>query len=179
MILWEISRYYTRHILCQIKHVAYHYLDIIMTAIASQITILTIVYSTVYLGSDQRKHQSAASLPLCGEFSGGRWIPRTNGQQRGKCFHLLCIMHFGFTRTDMIYYMYIILFGAKYCTKSVTSIHYIPFIHIRCLKLFSTFVWDLFESFTPYWCGSIRRHWSMCILYEYTTYTTNTWPCYS
>ena len=33
-----------------------------MTAIASQITSLTIVYSTVYSGSDQRKHQSSASL---------------------------------------------------------------------------------------------------------------------
>ena len=26
---------------------------------------------------------------LCGEFTGDRWIPRTNGQQRGKCFHLM------------------------------------------------------------------------------------------
>ena len=25
--------------------------------------------------------------PLCGEFTGDRWIPRTNGQLRGKCFH--------------------------------------------------------------------------------------------
>ena len=34
----------------------------IMGAIASQITSLTIVYSTVYSGADQRKHQSSASL---------------------------------------------------------------------------------------------------------------------
>ena len=27
--------------------------------------------------------------PLCGEFTGDRWIPRTNGQKRGKCFHLM------------------------------------------------------------------------------------------
>ena len=27
--------------------------------------------------------------PLCGEFTGNRWIPRTNGQLRGKCFHLM------------------------------------------------------------------------------------------
>ena len=27
--------------------------------------------------------------PLCGELTGGRWIPRTNGQWRGKCFHLM------------------------------------------------------------------------------------------
>ena len=36
-----------------------------------------------------KKHQSSASLALCGEFTGDRWIPRTNGQQRGKCFHLM------------------------------------------------------------------------------------------
>ena len=39
-----------------------HYNDVIMSTIASQITSLTIVYSTVYSGADQRKHQSSASL---------------------------------------------------------------------------------------------------------------------
>ena len=39
-----------------------HYNDIIMGALASQITSLTIVYSSVYSGADQRKHQSSASL---------------------------------------------------------------------------------------------------------------------
>ena len=39
-----------------------HYNDVIMGAIASQITSLTIVYSTVYSGADHRKHQSSASL---------------------------------------------------------------------------------------------------------------------
>ena len=33
-----------------------------MGTIASQITSLTIVYSTVYSDADQRKHQSSASL---------------------------------------------------------------------------------------------------------------------
>ena len=33
-----------------------------MGAMASQITSLMIVYSTVYTGADQRKHQSPASL---------------------------------------------------------------------------------------------------------------------
>ena len=42
-----------------------HYGAVIMGAIASQITSLTIVYSTV--SSDQRKHQSSASLTfVCG-----------------------------------------------------------------------------------------------------------------
>ena len=39
-----------------------HYTDVIMGAMASQITSLTIVYSTAYSGADQRKHQSSASL---------------------------------------------------------------------------------------------------------------------
>ena len=33
-----------------------------MGAMVSQITSLTIIYSTVYSGADQRKHQSSASL---------------------------------------------------------------------------------------------------------------------
>ena len=40
----------------------HHYDDVIMGALASQITSLTIVYSTVYSHTDQRKHQSSASL---------------------------------------------------------------------------------------------------------------------
>ena len=39
-----------------------NYNDLIMGIMASQITSLTIVYSTVYSGADQRKHQSSASL---------------------------------------------------------------------------------------------------------------------
>ena len=39
-----------------------HYNDVIMGAIVSQITSLTIVYSMVYSGADQRKHESSASL---------------------------------------------------------------------------------------------------------------------
>ena len=39
-----------------------HYSHVIMGTMASQINSLTIVYSTVYSGADQRKHQSSASL---------------------------------------------------------------------------------------------------------------------
>ena len=39
-----------------------HYIDVIMTTMASQITSLTVAYSTVYSDADQRKHQSSASL---------------------------------------------------------------------------------------------------------------------
>ena len=41
-----------------------HYNNVILNTMASQITSPTIVYSTVYSGADQRKHQSSASLAL-------------------------------------------------------------------------------------------------------------------
>ena len=56
---------------------------VIMSAMASQITSLTIVYSTVYLHAYQRKHPSSASLAFV------RGIHRTKRQQRGKCFPLM------------------------------------------------------------------------------------------
>ena len=42
--------------------ITWHYGDVIMGAIASQIISLTIDYSTVHSDADQRKHQSSASL---------------------------------------------------------------------------------------------------------------------
>ena len=39
-----------------------HYDDVTMSAMASQMTSITIVYSIVYSDADQRKHQSPASL---------------------------------------------------------------------------------------------------------------------
>ena len=66
-----------------------HYGDVVMATVASQITSLNIVYSTVYSGADQRKHQSSASLAFVWGIHRYRWIPRTKGQLRGKCFHLM------------------------------------------------------------------------------------------
>ena len=44
------------------REISVHDGDVTMGAIASQITSLTIVYSTFYSDADQRKHQSSASL---------------------------------------------------------------------------------------------------------------------
>ena len=54
--------------------------NVIMGAIASQITSLTIVYSTVYSGADQRKYQISASPAFVRGLHRDRWIPHTNGQ---------------------------------------------------------------------------------------------------
>ena len=52
---------------CDINHglfgsPTHHYNDVMMSTMASQITSLPIVYSTVYSSANQRKHQSSASL---------------------------------------------------------------------------------------------------------------------
>ena len=57
---WQHNNNRAKHF--RIFHGIYHYDDVIMNAIASQITSLTIVYSIVYSDADQRKHQSSASL---------------------------------------------------------------------------------------------------------------------
>ena len=49
-----------------------HYNDVIMGSMAPQITSLTIVYSAVDSGADQRKHQSSASLAFA---RGIHWSP--------------------------------------------------------------------------------------------------------
>ena len=48
--------------LLSLWYVRLHYDDVTMSAIASQITSLAIVYSIVYSDADQSKHQSSASL---------------------------------------------------------------------------------------------------------------------
>ena len=50
---------------------SWHYNDVIMSAMASQILSLTVVYSSVYSGADQRKRQISASLAFVRGFH--RW----------------------------------------------------------------------------------------------------------
>ena len=53
------------------KSRTFHYDDVIMTMLESQITSLTVVYSIVYSGVHQRKHQSSASLAFVREIHRG------------------------------------------------------------------------------------------------------------
>ena len=51
-----------------------------MGALASQSTNLTIVYLTVYSGTDKKNIKAPRHWPLWGEFTDDQWIPRTKGQ---------------------------------------------------------------------------------------------------
>ena len=55
-----------------------------MSQMASRITSLMIVYSSVYSGTYQSDHQSSASLAFVGEFTGDRWILRGNSPVTGE-----------------------------------------------------------------------------------------------
>ena len=87
-ILWDVITYACTWYLLMTQCL-WHYIDVIMTTMASQITSLTVVCSTVYSDADQRKHQSSAPLAFVWGIHRDRWIPRTKGQLRGKCFHLM------------------------------------------------------------------------------------------
>ena len=67
------------HIWSVLRFSLYHYSDVIMRTMASQITSLTVVYSNVYSGADQMKHQSSTSLTFVG---GIHWWP-VNSPQKG------------------------------------------------------------------------------------------------
>ena len=64
--LWD-----DRILLCAIS--CFHYSDVIMSAMASQITSLAIVYSTVMQTKENFK--APRHWPLWQEFTGDRWIP--------------------------------------------------------------------------------------------------------
>ena len=51
-----------------------------MNAMAFQITSLPIVYSTFIQAQIKENTKAPPHWPLCGEFTGDRWIPRTKGQ---------------------------------------------------------------------------------------------------
>ena len=76
--IWFKNEFQTNILYC--ATLLCHFNDVIMIAMASQITTLTIVYTSVYLGADQSKHQSSALLAFVREFTSDRWTPRAQGQ---------------------------------------------------------------------------------------------------
>ena len=69
-----------------IELLVFHYNDVIMGAMASQITSVSFVYSLVYSISDRRKHRSPRHWPLCGDFTGGPVISPHKGPVTQKMF---------------------------------------------------------------------------------------------
>ena len=66
-----------------------NYNDVIISAVASQIARASIVCSPFVQAQMKDNMKAQRHWPLWGEFIGDRWIPRTKGQYRGKCLHLM------------------------------------------------------------------------------------------
>ena len=114
-VIHLVSRTYI--ILLPVLKIPYvHYDDVIMTTIASQITSLTSVYSTVYSDADQRKHQSSASLAFVWGIHRDRWIPRTKDQLCGKCFYLMTSSWDNIYRneTSQTSYLYLVIHASHH-----------------------------------------------------------------
>ena len=79
LIIINVAVHWVNFLLEIISGCTSHYSDVIMGSIASQIPSLKIVYSSVYSGTDQRKHQSSASLAFV---RGIHWRP-VNSPHKG------------------------------------------------------------------------------------------------
>ena len=79
-------------LVCFLEHrlVSWHYNDVIMSAMASQITSLTIVYSSVYSDADQRRTSKLRVTSLCVRGI-HRWSVNSlhKGPATRKWFHLM------------------------------------------------------------------------------------------
>ena len=67
----------------------FHCSDVIMRAMAFQTTSVSIVYSTVFSGTDQRKHQSFAALAFVMAIHQRPVNSSRKGPITRKCFHLM------------------------------------------------------------------------------------------
>ena len=69
-MMWKVCKSTCLRTYWSQQHIC-HYDDVKMTMLASQLTSLTVVYSIVYSGVNQRKHQSSASLAFVREIHRG------------------------------------------------------------------------------------------------------------
>ena len=130
-----------------------HYGDVIISAMGSQITSLTIVCSTLYSGADQSKHQSSASLAFARGIH--RWPVNSphKGPVTRKMFPFDDVIMVTLLSTNIctisdscwrVWCMVDISLGTllhvTYCTHASPPTHFYPrpvlaFGYCRCLRL--------------------------------------------
>ena len=145
----------------QVRFLSYmilHYDDVIMTMLASQITSLTVVYSIVYSGVNQRKHQSSASLAFVREIHRGpvnfphKW-PVTRKMfpfddvimckkilMKNWCYEQLCSLWIASVTSEYMHHLYIHLLHS--IIYEVSSRFCVDIINFPCHIWLQT-VWPL------------------------------------
>ena len=107
VVVWHLT---THH-----QAVTIHYNDVTMSVMASQIPSLTIVYSTVYSGADQRKHQSSASLASMWGMTGEFPAQRVSNAEKVSIWWR---HHEDYIFYDDVIYIYINMYVFMYITLS-------------------------------------------------------------
>ena len=110
----------TRNRTCNIRSA--HYNDVIMSTKASQITSLRIVYSAIYSGAYQRKHQSSASRAFA---RGVHQWPVNSPHKRPvtrKMFSLDVV--FMNLRLNNCWYVHVSVHSLKFCHTGICWIYY-------------------------------------------------------
>ena len=138
----------------------------ITSTMASQITSLAIVYSTVYSGADQRKHQSSASLALVRGIhrrpvnSPHKWpvtrkmFPFDDVIMTLKCFDWHDMKHRrreqmqSFSRNTMIHFVYVCNFDY---VQHINSCNYFVTMYALICVCIEKYVYICYEYhvFTP------------------------------
>ena len=145
-----------------------HYSDVIMGAMASQITSLTIVYSTVY-SADQRKHQSSASLAF------------VRGIHRRKFFHLMtssCIM-LGCLSSQIFI---LCIYSSRGPTPVGEGQNFVtdPMLHgSHCSSLNTGLIWSNLHLLDIILAALFWQHCSRSMWDCFAPYTNNVIGCYS
>ena len=121
----------------------YYYNDAIMSTMASQITNLMIVYSTVYSGEDQRKHLRSASMAFV------RWIHwwPVNSPRKGPVMRKMFPFDDVIMLDETLAISLPVHSGARQSTGAVAMAR--PHINLR----------NVFGS----WQTQIRFHWNTLI----------------
>ena len=134
-----------------------------MNGVASHITSLTIVYSVVYSGTDQRKHQSSASLAFV---RGIHWWP-VNSPHKG----LVTRKMFPFDDVMMSSIVHKTSWLPDWLTPSlsITSMLISPMLSNRELSL------DTFRIVDPIWVWSSTccMREGVCVLWNWTSFPIN------
>ena len=150
---------------CFYRHQNVHDTDVIMiSAMASQITRLTIVYSTVYSGADQRKHQRSTSLAFVRGIH--RW-PVNSSHKRPVTRKLLPF-------DDVI--MFVV--GVYYSRKRrqlcfLTVVRFYPFVFVCLSATLRNRYARIFMTNSGYHRHGTGNHWWHC--HGVLDYHIDTW----
>ena len=147
-----------------------HYSDVIMSVMASLISSLTIVYSTVYSDADQRKHQNSASLAFV------RGIHRSpvNSPHKWPVTQKMFPFDDVIMKSEILWHLRMIIYTGKadYYQNMMLHIleYWIEYISFELLSVMFTFPTRIFYRAVPGFatdcpCGVKCRGLTICHLY--------------